>query len=63
MAQAHVDAPVTRPRLVNPVVSKSLENVILRCLSKAPEDRYATGVELFEALEHALEGGSVGRPP
>ncbi len=63
VAQAHVDAPVTRPRLVNPVVSKSLENVILRCLSKAPEDRYATGVELFEALEHALEGGSVGAAP
>ena len=63
VAEAHVDSPVTRPRLVNPIVSKSLENVILRCLSKAPEDRYATGVELFEALEHALEGQPVGAAP
>ena len=59
VAEAHVDAPVTAPHLVNPAVSESLENVILRCLSKAPEDRYVNGTELLQSLERALEGESV----
>ena len=63
VAEAHVDAPVTAPRLINPAVSESLENVILRCLSKAPEDRYVTATDLLHALERALEGESVQEAP
>lgn len=59
VAEAHVDSAVTAPHLVNPAVSEALENVILRCLSKAPRDRYATGAELLQALERALEGQAV----
>ena len=63
VAEAHIDAPVTAPRLVNPAVSESLENVILRCLSKAPEDRYMTAADLLRTLERALEGESVKAAP
>ncbi|HJW74224.1 MAG TPA: PASTA domain-containing protein [Thermoleophilia bacterium] len=63
VAEAHVDSAVTAPHLVNPAVPESLENVILRCLSKAPQDRYATGVELLQALERALEGQAVRAAP
>jgi len=63
VAQAHVDAPVTAPHLINPAVTESLENVILRCLSKAPEDRYVTATDLLRALERALQGGSVREAP
>jgi beta-lactam-binding protein with PASTA domain len=63
VAEAHVDSAVTAPRLVNPAVSESLENVILRCLSKAAQDRYATGGELLQALERALEGQAIREAP
>jgi beta-lactam-binding protein with PASTA domain len=59
VAEGHVDAGVTAPHLVNPAVPEALENIILRCLSKSPDDRYATGTELLQALERALEGGAV----
>jgi eukaryotic-like serine/threonine-protein kinase len=63
VAEAHVNSPVTAPSLINPAVSESLENVILRCLSKAPEDRYLTATDLLQALERALEGESVRAAP
>lgn len=55
VAQDHVDAPVIPPRRLNPAVPGALEAVILRALAKAPEDRYPSGRELFQALDNALE--------
>ena len=55
VAQDHVGAPVTPPRRLNPAVTASLEAVILRALAKPPEDRYASGGELFQALEDELQ--------
>lgn len=33
-------------------VSTELEEIVERCLAKAPEDRYANGTELLRALDH-----------
>ncbi|MBL8811259.1 MAG: serine/threonine protein kinase [Planctomycetaceae bacterium] len=47
------------PRLLNPQVPADLEAIILKCLEKQPEDRYATATELCEDLERFLSGESV----
>ncbi len=43
------DAPLP-PRLINPDLPESIENVILKALAKKPGDRYQTGAELAHAL-------------
>ncbi len=44
------------PREVNPAVSPGLEQVILRCLQKKPENRYQSATELREDLERLSQG-------
>lgn len=44
------------PREVNPAVSPGLEQVILRCLQKKPENRYQTATELRADLERLTQG-------
>jgi serine/threonine-protein kinase len=63
VAQDHVGAPVVPPRRLSPAVSASLEGIVLRALAKAPEDRYASGRELFQALENELQASQVAPPP
>jgi serine/threonine protein kinase/PhoPQ-activated pathogenicity-related protein len=46
----HLDTPPTPIRLLKPTLPLDLEALISRCLSKAPEDRPATGRELARAL-------------
>lgn len=50
----HVHDPLPKPRALNPDLPVGLEKVILKTLAKKPEDRYATGKELVEALEAAI---------
>jgi serine/threonine-protein kinase len=45
-----------RPREVNPKVSLGLEQVILRCLRKNPNQRYQSATELGEDLERLAAG-------
>jgi serine/threonine-protein kinase len=47
---AHSRDPVTPPSAVRPDVPADLEQVVLRCLAKKPEDRYASSNALGEAL-------------
>lgn len=42
------------PRALNPQINKELERIVLRCMQKLPEDRYATTQELVIALEQYL---------
>jgi len=42
------------PRAINPGVDKALERIILRCMQKIPQDRYASTQELVIALEQYL---------
>jgi serine/threonine-protein kinase len=50
IVMGHIQAPPPRPRGVNPKIPAELEAVILKCLAKAPEQRYQTCAELLEAL-------------
>jgi eukaryotic-like serine/threonine-protein kinase len=62
VAQDHVGAPVVPPQRLNAAVPDTLEAVIMRSLAKAPEDRYASGRELFQALDSDLEPTRVMAP-
>ncbi|MGE5333755.1 MAG: protein kinase domain-containing protein [Nitrososphaerota archaeon] len=53
----HVFVAPPPPRQVRPDLPQALEDIILRCLVKKPEGRYATGEELARALQ-----GVSGRP-
>lgn len=50
----HISAPPTPPREVFPDLPIALEEVIMRCLAKRPEDRFGSGGELADALDGAL---------
>ena len=52
----HLREQPPRPRDLVPSVPHSLEEVILRCLAKAPEDRVQSGEDLSEALNQVVEG-------
>jgi serine/threonine protein kinase len=66
----HVQAPPPPPTVIRPGLDPGLEAVILRSLSKRPEDRYQTGAEFDRALSsiasrlcgpdwlHSLEPGA-----
>ena len=55
----HITDPLPLPRTVNPAIPESVERVILKALSKAPDGRYATTREMADALQRALvEAGS-----
>jgi eukaryotic-like serine/threonine-protein kinase len=50
MLDAQVHDPVVPPSRLRPDVGVDLERVVLRCLAKAPEDRFASAKDLEEAL-------------
>ena len=62
VAQDHVGAPAIAPRQLNPAVPIGLETIILRALAKQPEDRFASGRQLYQALEDELQGTQVMAP-
>ncbi len=51
----HIKEPPPRPQSINPSIPHALEEVILRCMEKSPDDRYQTARELDTALEEAEE--------
>lgn len=53
LQQITLDPPP--PTRINPRLSKDVEAVLLRALSKKPEERYQTGAALMDALEAALQ--------
>ena len=54
VAMLHLTEPVRPPRELRPELSQELEDVILKTLAKEPEDRYARGTDLADALEQIL---------
>ncbi len=59
VASKHVrEAPPT-PREVNPSVPPALEAIILTCLAKSPDDRYASAEDLRHDLLRFREGRAV----
>jgi serine/threonine-protein kinase len=51
----HINQPLALPRALNPGLPAAIEQVILKALSKDPEDRYATASEMVQAIEVALK--------
>jgi serine/threonine-protein kinase len=58
---AHAHESPSPPSQLNPEVPDDLEMVILRCLQKNPEDRYASAAELALALEDCQDFGAWSR--
>lgn len=54
VALQQMTLPPTPPRALNPRLSAAAEAVLLKALSKQPEQRYQTGRELMDALEAGL---------
>lgn len=51
------------PTRVQPGVPAELELIVLRCLEKAPQQRYASALELTEDLERYLRGEPIEAQP
>lgn len=54
---AHATKPVVRLSLLRSDIPSDLEGIVLRCLEKAPEDRFSSVLELREALLECQEAG------
>lgn len=50
----HVYVPAPSPRQVRPDLPDIVETVVLRCLAKMPEERFATAADLAAALYEAI---------
>ena len=56
IALLHMSEPPPSPRDLRSEINPELNAMILKILAKKPEDRYATGRELVDALDHSLMG-------
>jgi len=63
VATKHVGDPPPRPRTVNPNLSPAFESIILTCLAKDPDDRYATADDLRADLVRFRQGRAVAAQP
>jgi serine/threonine protein kinase len=59
---AHLNDPPPAPSLWAPEVSMALDDVVVRAMSKAPEDRYPSAGDLGRAAVAALSGAAVAVP-
>ena len=50
MLVAHLREPLVPPRQLRPEIAEELEDVIVRCLQKAPEDRFTDIDSVDKAL-------------
>ncbi len=54
VALAHLEEPIVLPSMLNPEISPALEQIILKCTEKKPENRYAAIGDLISDLRKAL---------
>lgn len=55
MTMAHVNDPVIPPSVHNPLLSRRMDDVVIKCLAKEPGNRFQNARELRSALEHCLD--------
>jgi eukaryotic-like serine/threonine-protein kinase len=58
-----VNSEPPAPSVTNPEIDPALSQVIVKCLNKAPDQRFQTGKELAQALRKCLKGGAAGVEP
>ena len=63
VASKHVRETPPAPRDVNPSVPPDFEAIIMKCMAKAPDYRYATGEDLRVDLLRFREGHAVAATP
>ncbi len=61
--EKHVYVQPPSPRTVAPDLPVAVEAIILRCLAKKPEERFATGAELAQALRQVMQAPPPPPPP
>ena len=61
--EKHVYTQPPSPRTVAPDLPVAVEAIILRCLAKKPEERFATGAELAQALRRVMQAPTPAPPP
>lgn len=54
VALKHLQDEFEEPRVVNPLIPQSVENIILKSMRKNPQDRYQNAKEMMADLETAL---------
>ncbi|WP_019911445.1 Stk1 family PASTA domain-containing Ser/Thr kinase [Paenibacillus sp. HW567] len=54
VALKHLQEEFEEPRLLNPLIPQSVENVILRSMRKNPDERYQSAKEMLHDLETCL---------
>jgi hypothetical protein len=59
---AHLNDPPPAPSLYVPALPMMLDDVVIRAMSKAPEDRYPSAGDLGRAAQAALSGTTVSIP-
>jgi hypothetical protein len=59
---AHLNDPPPAPSLYVPEISMALDDVVIRAMSKAPEDRYPSAGDLGRAAQAALRGERTTAP-
>jgi eukaryotic-like serine/threonine-protein kinase len=58
-----IESEPTRPRILNPILSRHLENICMRCLEKDPTERYTSAGAVADDLERFLKGELVEARP
>ena len=58
----HINDPLPLPRRIDPEIPEPLERVVLKALTKRPEDRYRGAREMAQALEAAAEEAGLELP-
>ena len=60
----HISDPLPLPRSLNPGIPERVEQVILKALAKAPEDRFQSTALMARALQQAMPADpAVAQPP
>ena len=59
---AHLHDPPPAPSLYVPEVPMALDDVVIRAMSKEPDDRYPSAGDLGRAAQAAVSGAAVGVP-
>ncbi|MDI4646410.1 Stk1 family PASTA domain-containing Ser/Thr kinase [Cohnella hashimotonis] len=62
VALKHLQEPFEDPRLVNPSIPQSVENVILRAMRKNPLERYASAQDMLDDLATCLQPQRLNEP-